>query len=101
MTLEEARDHIGHGVLYSPCGGPVEEGVITSVNEHYVFVRFGADKASKATRAADLILLANAEAYKNHSPGCQCPVCRAAEENGDLSFAAVREGNEAATAGEE
>lgn len=58
MTLGEAREHIGDAVVYLPCGGPVEEGVITSVNEHYVFVRYGADKTSKATRQADLILMA-------------------------------------------
>jgi hypothetical protein len=59
MTLEEAREHIGDGVVYLPCGGPAEDGVITSVNEHYVFARFGTDKASKATRPADLILLSS------------------------------------------
>ena len=60
MTLDEARAHIGDGVVYLPCGGPVEEGVITSVNDHYVFAVYGADKTPKATRAADLILMATA-----------------------------------------
>lgn len=33
---------------------PVEEGVITSFNSSYVFVRYGAEPASKATRREDL-----------------------------------------------
>lgn len=57
MTLHEAREHVGHKVIYS---GPylAEEGVITSVNDHYVFVRYGSDVHSKATSAAELTLLA-------------------------------------------
>jgi hypothetical protein len=41
MTLDECRAHIGHGVVYRPpdCGGP-EDGVITSVGDRYVFVRY-------------------------------------------------------------
>ena len=31
-----------------------ENGVVTSVNEHYVFVRYGAERYSKATNPVDL-----------------------------------------------
>lgn len=48
MTLEQAADNIGRAVVYHGFG-PVEEGVITSVNSTWVFVRYGADKHSKAT----------------------------------------------------
>lgn len=37
MTLDQARDHIGSAVVYLPT---TEEGVITSVNGRFVFVRF-------------------------------------------------------------
>ena len=61
MTLDEARAHIGDAVIYHPYAtelDPVEEGVITSVSDRYVFVRYGADKGSKATSAERLALLA-------------------------------------------
>lgn len=58
MTTEEARAHIGAGVTYKNRYGPYEEGVITSVSDSYVFVRYGSDVASKATYPADLELLA-------------------------------------------
>ncbi len=54
MTLDEARELIGNAVVYRPFGGPVEQGVITSVNDYFVFVRYGADLHSKATRAGQL-----------------------------------------------
>jgi hypothetical protein len=54
MTLDEARDHIGHGVLYLPDGGPVEDGVIASVTSSTVFVRFSGDHHAKSCRPADL-----------------------------------------------
>jgi hypothetical protein len=58
VTLDEAREHVGAKVLYcEPGSAPSEEGVITSVNEHYVFVRYGADYGSKATHAHRLDLL--------------------------------------------
>jgi hypothetical protein len=60
MTLEEARAHTGRAVIYHPYApdlDPVEEGVITSVNDRYVFVRYGSDKGSKAT-APELLTLA-------------------------------------------
>jgi hypothetical protein len=50
MTLDEARDHIGKGVVYEAYpGGPQEDGVVTSVGDQYVFVRFTGDHHSKAT----------------------------------------------------
>jgi hypothetical protein len=54
MTLDEAAANIGRNVVYRPLG---EEGVITSVNNSYVFVRYRGDLvASKATCADDLFL---------------------------------------------
>jgi hypothetical protein len=57
MTLDEAEQHIGAGVVYRPFEGRAEDVVITSVNEHYVFVRYAGDQSSKATNPADLELL--------------------------------------------
>lgn len=51
VTLDEARDRIGHKVVYQPGAGlRAEEGVITSVSDRFVHVRYGADYGSKATR---------------------------------------------------
>ncbi len=57
MTLDEARGHIGHGVVYRASHGPAEGGTITSVNDRYVFVRYAGDVGSKATEPGDLELL--------------------------------------------
>lgn len=57
MTLDEAREHLDDGVVYLPPGGRREDGVITSVNERYVFVRYDGDTTSKATHPTDLVLL--------------------------------------------
>lgn len=54
VTLEAARENIGRGVVYRPGFGEPEAGVITSVGEANVFVRYGADRGSKATRPGDL-----------------------------------------------
>jgi hypothetical protein len=58
MNLAEARERIGERVVYVPsrrygCGRP-EEGVITSVNDRYVFVRYDAASYSKAALPEDL-----------------------------------------------
>lgn len=47
---------VGRAVLYTAAhpGAAPEEGVITSYNEHTVFVRYGADKHSKGTDRRDL-----------------------------------------------
>lgn len=60
MTLDEARDHIGEGVVYTPCGCRREEGVITSVRAPYVFVQYGYEQHSTATHPAYLTLMAPA-----------------------------------------
>lgn len=58
MTLDEAREHIGANVVYRPDGRPAPEtGVITSVGELLVFVRYVGDRHSKGTYAGDLDLL--------------------------------------------
>jgi len=56
ITLARAAQMIGRKVIYRPGhkGAPVEEGVITSVNDQFVFVRYGADTGSKATLPRDL-----------------------------------------------
>lgn len=58
MTLQEAREHIGHGVVYRPFADSMEKGVITSVGDRWVFVRYDGWGGSKATDAAALSLLA-------------------------------------------
>lgn len=63
MTTEEACAHIGDGVIYRPrphrpWADEPEEGIITSVNDSYVFVRYGGQQTSAATNPADLELLA-------------------------------------------
>ena len=62
MTIDEARSHIGHGVIYRPrehrpWAGPPEQGVITDVGRVWVFVRYEVTEASQATSPADLELL--------------------------------------------
>ena len=55
--IEPTEDDIGRAVVYTGNrfpGGKLEEGVITSFHDHAVFVRYGADKGSKATSRADL-----------------------------------------------
>jgi hypothetical protein len=58
MTLDEAQTRIGQAVIYHNGAGLNELGVITSVHADsqggWVFVRYGADHHSKATRAEDL-----------------------------------------------
>ena len=56
MKLEEAKAGIGRKVIYTPFEGSnqKEEGVITSTNEYYVFVRYGNIMSIMATRAKDL-----------------------------------------------
>ena len=62
MTLSEARAHIGDRVVYRPPHikrtEPGEEGVIVSVSDRYVFVRYGTDSHAKATHPAFLNLVA-------------------------------------------
>lgn len=59
MTLDEARANIGRKVGYRPPHPalPAEEGVIASVNDRFVFVRYGSDLTAKATNPRDLTLI--------------------------------------------
>jgi len=57
MTLDECRGNIGAGVVYTPTHGGREDGVITSVGDRYVFVRYRGDQHSKATSPDDLTRL--------------------------------------------
>jgi hypothetical protein len=60
MTLLEASNNIGNKVIYTPfefCHYSLKEsGVITSVNDRFVSVRYGSDVNSKSTRPEDLEL---------------------------------------------
>jgi hypothetical protein len=52
MSLADARERIGAYVVYrSPGTGKSETGVITSVSDHFVFVRYGSQWSSEATPA--------------------------------------------------
>jgi len=57
VTLTEAAENIGAGVVYTAPHGAREDGVISSVGAAYVFVRYGGDSHSKATLPQDLTLL--------------------------------------------
>ena len=57
IELDEARTHLGCAVVFHQIGRPNEEGVITSVNDHYVFVRYGKDYYPKATPSHMLSLI--------------------------------------------
>lgn len=69
MTLGEARERIGQAVVYRGAGwhpdswAPAEQGIITSVNDRYVFVRYGSDHHSKATAPEQLRPLAPGMLY--------------------------------------
>jgi hypothetical protein len=58
MTLEEAAGAIGKSVVYRPFKDCKEEdleyGIITTVSNKYVFVRYDRDLDSKATSPSDL-----------------------------------------------
>lgn len=58
MTLDEARAHIGAGVVYNPGYGEPEDGEIVRVSDLYVFVVFAGDRTPKATPPGALTLLA-------------------------------------------
>jgi hypothetical protein len=66
MTLDEARSCLERGepdVLYRPAHGEPELGVITSVSDAWVFVRYGT-QASVATDPADLEALTPEQARR-------------------------------------
>ena len=54
MSIDEARASIGLLVIYRRKNRPPDQGVITSVNDRYVFVRYGSQVGSAATNPADL-----------------------------------------------
>ena len=56
MTLDEAKRSVGSGVIYARTG---EEGVITSVNDSFVFVRYSTFGDGTATSPHDLTLISN------------------------------------------
>jgi hypothetical protein len=62
MTLDEARAHIGAGVVSrepdNPGHGRPEDGEIVRVSDLYVFVLFVGDRTPKATPPGALTLLA-------------------------------------------
>ncbi len=61
MTLDEARARIGSVVIYENWNGKREQGVITSVNDTYVFVCYGANVGSQATGPDCLEFLSTAK----------------------------------------
>ena len=55
--IEPTQADIGRKVVYTgnrAWNGPIEEGVISSFNDHCVFVRYGAQTTSKGTAREDL-----------------------------------------------
>lgn len=56
MTLDQARERIGQLVVYRAphLSATPEQGVVTSVNDTYVFVRYGTKVGSQATDPRDL-----------------------------------------------
>lgn len=58
ITLEQAREKIGAGVVYRPHDGAAEDGEITSVSSRFVFVRYRGDAGAKATDPSMLDFLA-------------------------------------------
>jgi hypothetical protein len=62
VTLEEARRTVGDGMTYCPTRGktrtPLDDGVVTSVNDTYVFVRFTVQGGGVACYPEDLEWLA-------------------------------------------
>lgn len=47
--MKITQQDIGRKVIYQPYHGDTEEGVITSFNSLYVFVRYGSQCTSQAT----------------------------------------------------
>lgn len=55
MTITQAD--IGRKVVYEDGYGFNDEGVVTNLNSNYVFVRYGSQCHSQATRYSDLSLI--------------------------------------------
>ena len=58
MTLDEARSHIGSGVLYCTATDEAQHAVIARVLGSWVFVRCSSDDRTKPAVPEDLTLLA-------------------------------------------
>jgi hypothetical protein len=58
MTLDEARSHIGSGVLYCTAADEAQYAVIARVLGSWVFVRCSSDDCAKPAAPEDLTLLA-------------------------------------------
>ena len=58
MTLDEARAHIGAGVVYNPGHGRPEDGQIVRVSDQNAYEVFAGDRTPKATPPGALTLLA-------------------------------------------
>lgn len=69
MTLAQARELVGRTVLYR-WGRSNNTGVITSVNDTYVFVRYGSSQQGIATRPQDL------ELHEGQAPVPPCSDCK-------------------------
>lgn len=53
--IEATKADVGRAVVYRPYpGASPEQGIITSMNDTYVFVRYGLGAGSQATRPCDL-----------------------------------------------
>jgi hypothetical protein len=59
MTLDEARSHIGSGVLYCTVADEAQHAVIARVLGSWVFVRCSSDNRTKLAAPEDLTLLAD------------------------------------------
>lgn len=58
QVITPTEDDIGRKVIYTgnrKWDGPDEEGVVTSFNDHSIFVRYGSKAHSEGTRREDLI----------------------------------------------
>ncbi len=55
MKHDDAK--AGMGVVYTDGSGKREDGIITSFNDSYAFVRYAGDHYSKATQFEDLELM--------------------------------------------
>jgi hypothetical protein len=63
MTISEAREHVDREVAYRPFADVLpERGVITSVDEHWVHVRYGSNSYSEKTEPWLLTLLRDSHA---------------------------------------
>lgn len=54
QNTELTQEHIGRSVVYRAPHSKPEQGVITSFNAKYVFVRYGSNTTSQATSPGDL-----------------------------------------------